>query len=74
MAEQDAAPAERPRDVFAGLGLSELAKARMRVRVAAAHARKARDEPVKRAISGEASGEYDPATGRFVRSKWRSVW
>jgi hypothetical protein len=74
VAEQDAAPAEPERDVFAGLGLSELAKARMRVRVAAAEARRVRDEPVRRAISGEASGEYDPVTGRFIRSRWRSVW
>ena len=74
MAEQDAAPAEPERDVFAGLGLSELAKARMRVRVAAAEARHVRDEPVRRAISGEAHGEYDPVTGRFIRSRWRSVW
>jgi hypothetical protein len=74
VAEQDAAPAEPERDVFAGLGLSDVAKARMRARVAAAEARRVRDEPTKRAISGEAHGEYDPVTGRFIRSRWRSVW
>jgi hypothetical protein len=64
---------EPERDWTASLGLSPLARERMRARVEAAEARKARDEPVRKAISGEASGEYDPVTGRFIRSRWRSV-
>jgi hypothetical protein len=70
VAEQDAAPAEPERDVFAGLGLSELAKARMRARVAAAEKRRADDAETVGAIRGEAGGEHDPVTGRFIRSRW----
>jgi hypothetical protein len=61
------------RDWTSGLGLDPLTRERMRVRVAAAEARRAADEPVHKAIRGEAHGEYDPVTGRFVKSAWRTV-
>jgi hypothetical protein len=59
--------------VFAGFGLSLAERERKNARVQAAAARKARDEPVKREISGEAHGERDPVTGRWVRSHWYTV-
>ena len=74
MAEQDAAPAEPERDWTTGLPMTPMQRELARARVAAAEARRVRDEPTKRAISGEAHGEYDPVTGRFIRSRWRSVW
>jgi hypothetical protein len=66
-------PEAPERDWTASFGLSPLARQRMKVRVAAAEARKARDKPVQHAISGEPHGEYDPQTGRWVRSTWRTV-
>jgi hypothetical protein len=61
------------RDWTAGLGLSAAARSRMRARVQAAEERREADREVKRAIAGEASGEFDPQTGEFVRSTWRAV-
>jgi hypothetical protein len=65
--------AEPERDWTTGLPMSERERDLARARVAAAEARRVRDEPVKRAISGEPHGEYDPVTGRFIRSRWRMV-